>query len=78
MATSEDIELAVDKYWSLRFPKLSPEAITPVTNLIDRLRSSANVAALFGSSRSTYDVRRAMDQGLVVLACPAGTGTKTS
>ncbi len=64
------------EYWAWRFPKLPPDAITPVTNLIDRMRSSANVAALLGSSRSTYDVRRAMDEGKVVLACPAGNGDK--
>jgi hypothetical protein len=75
-ATLPHLSAITREYWSLRFPKLSPDAITPVTNLIDRLRSSANVAALFGSSRSTYDVRHAMDQGLVVLACPAGTGDK--
>ena len=75
-ATLPHLSAITREYWSLRFPKLSPDAITPVTNLIDRLRSSANVAALFGSSRSTYDVRRAMDHGLVVLACPAGTGDK--
>ncbi len=64
------------EFWRTRFSKLQPEAITPVTNLIDRLRSSVSVSALLGSSRSTYDVRRAMDQGQIVLACPAGTGDK--
>jgi hypothetical protein len=64
------------EFWRTRFAKLQPEAITPVTNLIDRLRSSVSVSALLGSSRSTYDVRRAMDQGQIVLACPAGTGDK--
>lgn len=63
-------------FWSQRFTALSAEAITPVTNLLDRLRSSPAVAALFGSSRSTYDVRAAMDAGQIVLASPAGTGDK--
>lgn len=63
-------------FWDNRFPKLAADAITPVTNLIDRLRSSASIAGLFGSSRSTYNVRAAMDSGKVVLACPAGTGDK--
>lgn len=31
---------------------------------------------LLGSSRSSYDVRRCMDEGKIVLACPAGTGDK--
>lgn len=63
-------------FWANRFAKLSSDAITPVTNLIDRLRSSAAVAALLGSSRSTYNIRKAMDSGSVVLCCPAGIGDK--
>ena len=58
-------------FWEQRFGALSADAITPVTNLIDRLRSSPAVAALFGSSESFYDVRAAMDGGQIVLACPA-------
>jgi hypothetical protein len=46
-ATLPHLSAITREYWSLRFPKLSPDAITPVTNLIDRLRSSANVAALW-------------------------------
>ncbi|MEV4419376.1 hypothetical protein AB0L40_05285 [Patulibacter sp. NPDC049589] len=57
-----------------RFPRLSSEAITPITNLIDRLRVAPAVAALLGTPVSTYDVRNAMDRGLIVLACP-GTGS---
>lgn len=57
-----------------RFPRLSAEAITPITNLIDRLRVAPAVAALLGAPVSTYDVRAAMDRGLIVLACP-GTGS---
>jgi hypothetical protein len=67
---------ASQDFWLTRFPRISPDAVTPVTNLIDRLRSSPAVAGLLGSSRSSYDVRRAMDTGAVVLACPAGTGDK--
>jgi hypothetical protein len=59
-----------------RFDKLAAEAITPVTNLLDRLRASSAIAALFGSPRSTYDARRAMDSGQIVLACTSGTGDK--
>lgn len=57
-------------FFAERFPRLAAEAITPVTNLIDRLRVSPPVAALLGSPTSTYDVRAAMDQGKIVLACP--------
>lgn len=57
-----------------RFPRLSSEAITPITNMVDRLRVAPAVAALLGSPVSTYDVRQAMDRGMIVLACP-GTGS---
>ena len=63
-------------YWLHRFPKLASEAFTVVTNFIDRLRSSSPVAGLLGSSRSSYNVRRAMDEGKIVLTCPAGVGDK--
>jgi len=65
-------------FWLHRFPKQTGggEAITPVTNIIDMLRSSPSVAALLGASRSTLDIRRCMDQGAIVLACPAGADDK--
>jgi hypothetical protein len=59
-----------------RFPLLSEEAITPVTNLIDRLRAAPGVAALLGNPRSSYDVRRAMDDGKIVLVCPGEGSTR--
>ncbi len=57
-------------FWEERFPRLAEEAITPVTNLVDRLRTSPAVTALLGQSESTYRVREAMDEGLIVLAHP--------
>ncbi len=73
---SPHLSVASRDFWDTRFRKLAADAITPVTNLIDRLRSSPSVASLLGSSRSTYDVRKAMDQGYIVLACPGGGGDK--
>lgn len=64
------------QFFTERFPRLSEEAITPVTNLIDRLRASSPLAALFGAQASTYDIRRAMDQGRIVLACPGADGAR--
>jgi len=57
-------------FWTERFPRLSEEAITPVTNLVDRLRTSSAIAALLGQSQGTYRVRKAMDKGWIVLAHP--------
>lgn len=62
------------QFFTDRFPRLPSEAITPVTNLIDRLRVSPSVAALLGSPTSSYDIRAAMDHGMIVLACP-GSGS---
>jgi hypothetical protein len=52
---------ADQRFWTDRFPLLASEAITPVTNMVDRLRRSSRVTALLGQSQSTYRVREAMD-----------------
>jgi hypothetical protein len=67
---------ASQRFWLDRFPRLSEEAITPVTNLVDRLRASSATTALLGQSQSTYRIREAMDDGLIVLACPGSGGMR--
>ncbi len=67
---------ATRQFFEQRFPRLPAEAVTAVTNLIDRLRAARPVAALLGSPVSTYDVRTAMDRGLIVLACPGSGSTR--
>lgn len=64
------------QFFTDRFPRLPSDAITPVTNLIDRLRAARPVAALLGNPVSTFDARRAMDDGMIVLACPGSGGTR--
>ncbi len=64
------------QFFSERFPRMAEEAITPVTNLIDRLRSSTQLAALLGSQSTTYDIAKAMNEGRIVLACPGAGGTR--
>jgi hypothetical protein len=64
------------QFWRERFPLLSAEAVTPVTNLVDRLRSSRATTALLGQSEGTFSVREAMDEGLIVLACPGSGGPR--
>jgi hypothetical protein len=64
------------RFWTDRFPLLASEAITPVTNMVDRLRRAPQVRALLGQSKSTYRVREAMDKGKIVLACPGSGGTR--
>jgi len=63
-------------FWTGRFPLLAPEAITPLTNMVDRLRRSTQIRTLLGQSRSTYRVGEAMDEGRIVLACPGAGGTR--
>jgi hypothetical protein len=58
------------RFWLERFPRLAIEAITPLTNLIDRVRASTPATALLGQSVNSYRVREAMDRGLIVLFCP--------
>jgi hypothetical protein len=67
---------ASQRFWLDRFPLLSEEAITPLTNLVDRLRGSTPMTALLGQSQSTYRVREAMDEGWIVLAHPGSGGTR--
>ena len=68
------VSAPVRQFFKERFPRLSPEAITPVTNLIDRLRAAPTSAALLGNPLATYDIRAAMDRGKIVLVCP-GSGS---
>ncbi|HWC49524.1 MAG TPA: hypothetical protein VG448_11635 [Solirubrobacterales bacterium] len=67
---------ASQRFWVDRFPLLAEEAITPLTNLVDRLRGSTPMTALLGQSASTYRVREAMDEGWIVLAHPGSGGTR--
>jgi hypothetical protein len=64
------------EFFSHRLKRMSDEAITPVTNLIDRLRASTPLTALLGSAQTSYDIARAMDTGRIVLACPGAGGAR--
>jgi hypothetical protein len=63
-------------FWRERFPRLSDEAVTPLTNLVDRVGASPRMAALLGASRGTFSLREAMDRGLIVLFCSGHGGTR--
>jgi hypothetical protein len=67
---------AAQGFWTDRFPLLASEAVTPLTNMVDRLRASTAISTLLGQSQGTYRVREAMDRGLIVLACPGAGGTR--
>jgi hypothetical protein len=59
-------------YWERTFPRYPAEATPVITNVIERIAASRTLSAFFGSPRSTYDVRAAMDDGNVVFVCPPG------
>ncbi len=59
-------------YWS-RFA-YKPAEFTPLTSLVDRLRTARSVSALLGASVPTFDLREEMDRGGVVLVRLRGTG----
>lgn len=63
----------VRKYWTTTFPKLAENSVPTVTYAIDRLDTSISLRAFFGSPRSGYDVRTAMDTGRIVFICPSGS-----
>ncbi|MFB7453239.1 ATP/GTP-binding protein [Streptomyces sp. NPDC056194] len=63
----------VRAYWENTFPKLGPDAVPTVTYAIDRLDTSQSLQGFFGSPRSAYDVRHAMDTSKVVFVCPSGS-----
>ncbi|MEU5109656.1 ATP/GTP-binding protein [Streptomyces sp. NPDC021354] len=63
----------VQAYWRTTFPTLSKEAVPTVTYVMDRLDTSQSLQAFFGSPRSSYDVRKAMDTGRIVFVCPSGS-----
>jgi len=64
----------VKEWWDHTYDRYPPEASTPVTNFIYRMRSVESVAALFGASKSTYDLRAAMDNRQIVLVRLRGMG----
>ena len=64
------------EFFEQRFPRLPAEAITAVTNLIDRLHAAQPVAALLGRAVSTFDAARALRENLIVLACPGPGSTR--
>ena len=60
------------KFWTHTFPKYEGGAVPVVTSALDRLDTSLSLRAFFGSPRSTYNIRTAMDTGRVVWICPPG------
>ncbi|WP_030888995.1 hypothetical protein [Streptomyces sp. NRRL S-1868] len=62
------------RWWQATFPKYANDSVPVVTQLMDRLETSRGARAFFGSPRSTYSARQAMDTRRIVLVRPTGTG----
>jgi hypothetical protein len=66
------VPVPLQAYWERTFPRYPAEATPVITNVIERIAASRTLTAFFGTSRSTYDVRAAMDHGGIVFVCPPG------
>ena len=75
-AALRHLDAGTREFFEQRFPRLPAEAITAVTNLIDRLHAAQPVAALLGRPASTFDAARALRENLIVLACPGPGSTR--
>lgn len=64
---------SVRDYWQKTFSKLANDAVPTVTYAIDRIDTSPALQAFFGSPRSAYDIRTAMDTSRIVFVCPSGS-----
>jgi hypothetical protein len=62
----------LQRYWTTTYASYPGDAAGPLCQLISRLQTNPVVAATFGSPRSTYDPRRAMDDRAIILMCPPG------
>ena len=60
----------LQRYWLTTYASYPGDAAGPLCQLISRLQTNPVVAATFGSPRSTYNPRRAMDQRSIILMCP--------
>ncbi|WP_425824623.1 hypothetical protein [Streptomyces fractus] len=63
------------QFWRTTFPKYEGSAVPVVTQTLEQLATSTSLRAFLGQSRSTYDVRKAMDERQIVLLRCSGTGS---
>ncbi|RPK55822.1 hypothetical protein [Streptomyces sp. ADI95-17] len=67
--------LRLQQFWRTTFPKYEGSAVPVVTQTIEQLATSTSLRAFLGQPRSTYDVRRVMDERQIVLLRCSGTGS---
>ncbi|MFE6904462.1 hypothetical protein ACFVFJ_48150 [Streptomyces sp. NPDC057717] len=69
------LPLPIQQFWRTTFPKYEGSAVPVVTQTIEQLATSTSLRAFLGQPRSTYDVRKAMDERQIVLLRCSGTGS---
>ncbi|MFE6153658.1 hypothetical protein [Streptomyces sp. NPDC057889] len=69
------LPLPLQRFWRTTFPKYEGSAVPVVTQTIEQLATSTSLRAFLGQPRSTYDVRKAMDERQIVLLRCSGTGS---
>ncbi|MFF1593088.1 hypothetical protein ACFVY0_33960 [Streptomyces sp. NPDC058286] len=69
------LPLPLKQFWRTTFPKYEGSAVPVVTQTIEQLATSTSLRAFLGQPRSTYDVRKAMDERQIVLLRCSGTGS---
>ncbi|MFJ3338650.1 ATP/GTP-binding protein [Streptomyces sp. NPDC086766] len=61
-------------WWQTVFPTLTADAFAVVLNPLARLAAHPVTRAFLGQGQGAFHSRTAMDDGLIVWLCPAGTG----
>ncbi|WP_425276833.1 ATP/GTP-binding protein [Streptomyces aquilus] len=73
-ATTGRLDADTRSWWQTVFPHLPQDAFAVVLNPLARLAAHPITRAFLGQPAGVYNSRAAMDNGLIVWICPAGTG----
>ncbi|MGW3491608.1 hypothetical protein [Streptomyces sp. NPDC001054] len=65
---------SMTRFWRSTFPKYEASAVPVVTQTLEQLETSDSLRAFLGQPRSSYNARRSMDEGEIVLLRCSGTG----
>ncbi|MGX1542573.1 ATP/GTP-binding protein [Streptomyces adustus] len=73
-AVADLLDEETRSWWQVVFPALPPDAFAVVLNPITRLAANPLTRAFLGQPTGAYNIRSAMDSGMVVWVCPGGNG----
>ncbi|HET6857468.1 MAG TPA: ATP/GTP-binding protein [Streptomyces sp.] len=73
-AVADRLDQDTRAWWRTVFPTFSPDAFGVVLNPLARLAANPVTRAFLGQPVGVYNSRAAMDNGLIVWVCPAGSG----